>query len=129
MEYSSAVRQRFESPSANVAGGEPEIAVAGSGGDRSLNAWVRFTVGWRNGTLTEVGFNVFGCPHLIAACDWAAEWLRGRPVSTLRELPTGEMVDALGVPREKVGKLLRLEDALIACAEQVERSRETKGGE
>jgi NifU-like protein involved in Fe-S cluster formation len=127
MEYSSAVRRRFEHPSA-VAGTSFGSAAA-SAGDRSLNVWIRFVVSISDNAIEGVQYNVFGCPHLIAACDWVAEWLRGRDAAALRSVPLATLVDELEVPREKYGKLLRLEDALIQCAEQLEQSQDSKGGE
>jgi len=127
MEYSSAVRQRFEHSHAQIAASEPESTFAASAADRSLNVWIRFAVSVRRDTVTDVEFSVFGCPHLIAACDWTAEWLRGRPVAALRELPLEAISAELDVPREKFGKLLRLEDALIACAGRHE--QDANGGE
>jgi NifU-like protein involved in Fe-S cluster formation len=129
MEYSCAVRQRFECPSAVDGTDDSNWTAAASADDRSLNVWVRFAVEVTDGAITDVAYNAFGCPHLIAACDWVAEWLLGRDSAALRELPLDRLEAELAVPREKFGKLLRLEDALIGCAAQLERMSESKGGD
>ena len=129
MEYSSAVRQRFECPSAVDGSDDSNWTVAASADDRSLNVWVRFAIEVTDGAISAVAYNAFGCPHLIAACDWVAEWLRGRDCPALRAVPLERVARELDVPREKFGKLLRLEDALAGCAAQLEQTLKSNGGE
>src|SRR5690606_24885652 len=120
MDYSAEVERRFDAPvgAGNVSGGGASTAV-GEAEDRTLNVWVRFEVQVDDETIREARFRVYGCPHTIAAASWAAEWLRGAPMSALSELDIDGMQRALNVPKEKRGKLLRIEDALRACAEQL----------
>jgi NifU-like protein involved in Fe-S cluster formation len=129
MEYSCAVRHRFEHPSAVAGTDDSNGTVTASAEDRSLNVWIRFEVAVADGAIARVAYNVFGCPHLIAACDWAAEWLRGRDRAALRQLPLERLARETDLPREKFGKLLRLEDALTACAGRLEQRLGTNGGE
>ncbi len=44
-----------------------------------------------------------------------AEWLEGRPVDAARKLDVKTVCAELEVPIEKLGKLLRIEDAVAAC--------------
>jgi len=128
MDYSAEVRRRFEAP---IRAGEfpPGTAsvVTAAAEDRSLNVWVRFQVQARAGTIAELRFSVFGCPHTVAAADWIAEQLTGAPVGMLRHVDLAAVTRALAIPRDKLGKLLRIEDALVACADLIESA--AKGSE
>lgn len=128
MDYSAEVRRRFEAPAR--AGDFPRAApgvVSASAEDRSLNVWVRFQVQVGTGSIAGVRFSVFGCPHTVAAADWIAERLTGAPVDALRCVDLSAVVEALAIPRDKVGKLLRIEDALAGCADRIESA--AKGSE
>ena len=89
--------------------------VSGEAEDRSLNVWVRFQLRVAEGEVRAVRYNVYGCPHTVAAAEWTAEWLEGRPARALDELSMRNCLDTLGIPVEKLGKLLLIEDALVAC--------------
>ena len=118
MEYSSEVEQRLRSPNrAGLARESGSGFVTGEAEDRSLNVWIRFQVRLDAGAINSVRFEAYGCPHFIAVADWHAERLEGCPSGTLADVDTQGARDALGVPTEKLGKLLVIEDALAACAE------------
>ncbi len=68
-----------------------------------------------DGAVAAVGFQVFGCPHTMAAASAVAEWLEGRRLEEARELDVKALCAELEVPVEKLGKLLRIEDAVAAC--------------
>lgn len=113
MDYSSEVRRRFAAPARAV---EPDSAggwgVAGAAEDRSLNIWVRFQVQAEGAVIRRVRFSAFGCPHTLAAADLIAESLEGRLLEALVQLDSAAVARTIGLPREKHGKLLRMEDAL-----------------
>ena len=71
-------------------------------------------------TLRNVGFRVFACPHIIAACQKAAEMLEGAPVGQLGGSALISLQESLqqefDIPVEKAGKLLILKDALSVCS-------------
>ena len=119
MDYSVEIERRFDA----VAAAEPlpdgGFEIAGEAEDRALNVWVRFEVQVSGGTIGNVRFRVFGCPHTIAAASWIAEALRGAPAEALRGLDMERVRRELSIPREKLGKLLRIEDAVLACIEQI----------
>lgn len=121
MEYSFDVERRFDSPAGagNIEASREGVVAYGEAEDRSLNVWIRFEVQADGGTIREARFRAFGCPHTIAAASWAAEALRGAPVEALRSFDVDAARRALNVPKEKLGKLLRIEDALRACAERL----------
>ena len=130
MDYSSEVRRRFAAPAR--AGKFPEGAsgvVAAAAADRSLNVWIEFEIQARDGVIEATRFRVFGCPHTVAAADRIAEWLEGRGVGCLDELDMRSVAEQLEVPRDKLGKLLRIEDAVRACLSQIEWTTAGKGSE
>lgn len=116
MDYGSEVVRRFEAGqrAGRLAEDAPGV-VYGDAEDRALNVWVRFYVQVRDGHIAAARFRVFGCPHTVAAASWAAEWLEGRSVQSLTELDVQAGARALELPVEKMGKLLRIEDAAVAC--------------
>lgn len=123
MDYSSEVARRFRSAQgAGVLGGDARGLVSGEAEDRSLSVWVRFSVRARGGRIETVQYEVFGCPHSIAAAAAAAEWLEGRNSVALAEWDARATARALEVPTEKLGKLLRIEDALRACGRELEKT-------
>jgi len=116
MEYTPEVVRRFDSPrrAGELQAGLPGL-VSGEAEDRTLQVWVRFQLQVIDGAVRAARFAAFGCPHTIAAAGYAAEWLEGRLASDIGRLDMREVESELGVPIEKRGKLLRIEDALAAC--------------
>ena len=116
MEYSPAVQRHFAAPRnvRELPSGSPSL-VAGEAEDRTLHVWVRFQLQLDDGVVAAVGLQVFGCPHTVAAASVVAEWLEGRPVAAARALDVKAVCAELEVPAEKIGKLLRIEDAVAAC--------------
>jgi NifU-like protein involved in Fe-S cluster formation len=116
MEYSSEVVRRFDAPAraGELPSGTPGL-VAGEAEDRTLHVWVRFQLQVIDGIIQTVRFEAFGCPHTVAAASRLAERLEGRPVDAARRLDVRALGAELEVPIEKLGKLLRIEDALLAC--------------
>lgn len=123
MEYSLAVERHFAAPkkARELPAGSPGL-VAGEAEDRTLHVWVRFQLQIVDGVVAAAGFQVFGCPHTVAAASAVAEWLEGRPVEEARTLDVKAVCAELEVPVEKLGKLLRIEDAVAACC-RAERRR------
>jgi NifU-like protein involved in Fe-S cluster formation len=116
MDYGTEVRQRFSVlASAGTLAADAGTVVAGAAEDRSLGFWVRFQVELRGDGIERVRFQAFGCPAGLAAADLVAEALKGQPVAALANLNVDDIARRLEMPREKLGKLLRIEDALAAC--------------
>jgi NifU-like protein involved in Fe-S cluster formation len=116
MEYSPAVVRHFDAP--NRARELPRDApglVSGAAEDRTLHVWIRFQLQVTDGIVRAVGFRAFGCPHTIAAANVVAGWLEGRSVAEARGVDVRGLCAPLAVPVEKLGKLLRIEDAVAAC--------------
>ena len=116
MEYTPEVVRRFDSPrrAGELQAGLPGL-VSGEAEDRTLQVWVRFQLQVTDGAVRAARFAAFGCPHTIAAAGRVAEWLEGRLAGDIGRLDIRTVETELGVPIEKRGKLLRIEDALAAC--------------
>ena len=116
MEYSPEVVRRFDSTrrAGELKAGFTGL-VTGEAEDRTLGVWVRFQLQVNDGIVRAARFAAFGCPHTIAAADYAAERLVGARASEIAALDMRAIQRELGVPVEKLGKLLRIEDALAAC--------------
>jgi NifU-like protein involved in Fe-S cluster formation len=119
MEYSAEVRQRFRAPDRSGDVSSEAVGVlVGTAEDRSLGIWIRFQVQYQAATIQLVRFRAFGCPHTLAMADYLASGLEGRSLGSLGQLDLAKIAEDLDLPREKHGKLLRLEDALLSCYEQ-----------
>jgi NifU-like protein involved in Fe-S cluster formation len=116
MEYSPAVQRHFAAPKRvrELPAGARGL-VAGEAEDRTLHVWVRFELQIVDGTVAAAAFQAFGCPHTVAAASIVAGWLEGRSVDEVRKLEVKAVCAELEVPVEKLGKLLRIEDAVAAC--------------
>ena len=68
------------------------------------------------GVIVEARFRAWGCPHVLAACEFAAGQLEGRALAAAAGLDAAWLADELEVPPEKLGRLLVIEDALRSLA-------------
>ncbi len=64
-----------------------------------------------NGRILALSFRAYGCPHVVAACEWLCRSLEGKPVSALEAWEPTQIMQTLGLPVEKTGRILVLEDA------------------
>jgi NifU-like protein involved in Fe-S cluster formation len=87
----------------------------GEAGTEEQGAVIWVSADLIGGQLENVGFRVFACPHIIAACNRAAELLEGQPPEALQTLLVDDLRQEFDIPVEKAGKLLILKDALINC--------------
>ena len=63
----------------------------------------------------ELGFRAFGCPDTIAAAGSAVEQLNGARVEKALAWSPDRTLEELEIPRQKLGKLLIIQDALRTC--------------
>jgi nitrogen fixation NifU-like protein len=73
--------------------------------------------------IVALRFEVYGCPHCIAAGSLLSERLQGATQDELRRWSWREAADELEFPPEKRGRLLVLEDAVRALAAEWQRRR------
>ena len=68
--------------------------------------------------MIEARFQALGCPHTLATASWLTQQLVGRSRRNLQPGTPAEWARNLGVPVERLGRLLVLEDALHAALQQ-----------
>ena len=105
----------MRTPHAGVLEGGTERSVRGVAGDRAHGTEVVFYIRVRDEAIAEIRYQVFGCPHTIAACALAAERLTGQPVDALMEMTPESLAVELDAPVEKMGRILVVQDALRNC--------------
>lgn len=91
------------------------IRVVGEAGGPGRETWIRFSLDVRAGSVDKAALKVYGCPHTLAAAGWVAERLAGRGRADLVPGMPADWARTLGVPTEKLGRLLVIEDALREC--------------
>jgi NifU-like protein involved in Fe-S cluster formation len=92
----------------------PGIFVGGAGSVVD-GAEVRFWLKCGGGRIHAISFRAYGCPHTIAAAAWVAHHARGLALVDIAETAWLEVERSLGVPPQKRGRLLIVEDALKAA--------------
>ncbi len=99
-----------------------ERALAGEAGRAALGARVRFQLRVRGPEVQEVRYRAYGCPYTLATCEWIARALTGRTLAARSPAALAQAIgdatawaDRLGVPPERLGRLLVIEDALRAA--------------
>ncbi len=91
--------------------------VQGKAGSRHEGTEVLFHLQFSaEGTVSDVRFQAFGCPHTLATAAWVAARLPGRSRTALVPGSPLAWAEALQVPAAKLGRLLRIEDALRDAA-------------
>jgi len=114
--YNAAVIDHFERPrNAGRLSSGPEI-VEGVAGSIAQGVMFALTARIVAGRIEDVRYEVFGCPHCVAAGSWLTEHLVGSDRDDLMRWSWREVADVLAVPTEKRGRLLILEDAVRALA-------------
>jgi hypothetical protein len=118
MKYNELTRRYFDTAAcAGVLEGADTFR--GSAGSRAQGTWVQFDVqveaARRPGAIRAMRFLAFGCPHVIAVSAWLAEQAAG--CELIARLPESlpSLRERFGVPVEKLGRLLTVEDAWISA--------------
>jgi len=106
--YAPSVAHYFRRPVIEGGG-----IIRGEAGSVAQGTCICVTADLADGQLQNVGFRVYACPHIIAACNRAAELLEGAPVAALQEMDMEKLQQEFEIPVEKAGKLLILKDALF----------------
>ncbi|MFV0284384.1 MAG: iron-sulfur cluster assembly scaffold protein [Castellaniella sp.] len=66
-------------------------------------------------TIESACFRAFGCGEAIAAGSLATEWLRGRDLNQALAIGSQDIVQALGLPTDKLHCALLAQDAIRAA--------------
>jgi NifU-like protein involved in Fe-S cluster formation len=116
-DYSSLVIEHFERPR-NVGELAPATNVInGRAGRRDQGAEFSLSARIEDEKIVEARFEVYGCPHCVAAGSLLTSSLVGRDWDALQSWSWRQIADVLGIPTAKRGRLLILEDAVKAMAE------------
>ena len=89
--------------------------VSGEARERLSATCVRWHLAVEGGRVREARYEVRGCPHTIAAAAAVAAGLSGRAVTDL-EVDMPALAAELGVPRDKLGRLFVIQDAIRDAA-------------
>ena len=118
--YNSAVREYFSSPdhAGRVAGGAEAFYE-----DQGLR--IRLSANVSGGTMTELRFLAWGCPHVIAAAEAFCRQFEGRQAVELEQFAIGPIMQDLAVPVEKTGRILVLEDTVRSLRAAIQDQRLT----
>ena len=81
--YSAAVRELFAD---TAHGGDLDTATSISRDDQGVR--IQLALRHEDGTIRTLRFRVWGCPHLIAACEAFCRTYEGRPVIDLEAFET-----------------------------------------
>ena len=115
MAYGPEVRRRFASAGRASLDETDARVVTGTAEDRALGVWVKFQMHVADSVVDQVGYEVFGCPDTVAATSLIAERLSGRRIAAIPDIDIRAIAVELSIPVDKLGKLLRIEDAALAC--------------
>jgi NifU-like protein involved in Fe-S cluster formation len=115
MTYNDLTRRYFENAAcAGVTTGAGWFR--GEAGSRAQGTWVQFDVQANGGgCIRSVRFLAFGCPHVIAVCEWVAECAPGLRADARLPESVQSLRARFQVPLEKLGRLLVVEDAWVAA--------------
>jgi nitrogen fixation protein NifU and related proteins len=94
--------------------------VYGEAGREQRGTRVRFMLQMRGERVLQARYRAYGCPYTLAACEWLATQLEsgergslGAPADWSRQLQ---------IPQARLGRLLVVEDALIAALAAADKS-------
>jgi cysteine desulfurase len=90
-------------------------AVTGEAGERGQDTWIRFHLLIADEVVKDARFEAYGCPHTLAVAAWMTTQLQGRRREALQPGTPKDWAKTLGVPTEKFGRLLVIEDAVQDC--------------
>jgi NifU-like protein involved in Fe-S cluster formation len=114
MNYNELTRNYFES-ARNAGELQGPGVFRGAAGNHAQGTWVQFDLQIKEGTVSAAKFLAFACPHTIAVAAWLAEQAVGRHVVPQLPESVQALRDRFGVPVEKMGRLLIIEDAWLAA--------------
>jgi nitrogen fixation NifU-like protein len=115
--YSNVVTEHFDRPrNVGVLATAPDV-ISGRAGSREQGAEFRLTARVAEDRIVEARFQVFGCPHCVAAGSILTDTLVGKDLAFLRTWSWRELASQLELPTTKRGRFLILEDAVRAMAD------------
>ncbi len=113
--YSELVRRYFANPV--HAGKLPEEyneGIVAEAAESDTGARVVLSAVVDEESIRLLRYQVFGCPHLIAAAEAFCDAVEGKGFRALTDLDVPSLMRSLAIPVEKTGKVFVLEDAANA---------------
>jgi cysteine desulfurase len=89
--------------------------ISGEAGGPGEDTWIRFHLLVSGGTVKDARYQAFACPHTMDVASWLCGELRGRVRSALIPGTPAAWAAARGIPVQKLGRLLIVEDAVREC--------------
>ena len=116
MEYSEKVLDHFTHPR-NV-GKIDDADGVGEVGNAKCGDIMKMYIKVKDGIITDVKFNTFGCASAIAASSLATELIKGKPLDYAMGVTNKQVVDELGgLPEHKIHCYVLAEEAIRAAIE------------
>ena len=113
--YSRLVRQYFANPvHAGPLPDEYSGAVVGEAAESETGTRVVLSAVVDEDAIQVLRFQVYGCPHLIAAAEAFCKQAEGKALTALTQLDVPGLMNNLDIPVEKTGRVFILEDAAKA---------------
>ena len=114
MLYSDTVMDHFTHPR-NLGKMEDADGI-GEVGNAKCGDIMKMYIKVRDGVITDVKFNTFGCGSAIASSSMATEMIKGKPVSEALQLTNRAVTEALGgLPAHKLHCSVLAEEAVQAA--------------
>jgi hypothetical protein len=115
VEVTGSSPARVSGARTHAPGAKGTSTLTGEAGGPGQETWVRFHLTVEDGIVKAARFKAYGCPHTLKVMGWLSQRLTGRAWdSGVPGSPTS-WAEAQSVPVEKLGRLLVVEDALLAC--------------
>ena len=112
--YSEKVMDHFTNPR-NV-GKLDDADGIGEVGNAKCGDIMKIYIKVKDGIITDVKFNTFGCGSAIASSSMATEMIKGKPLSQALELTNKAVAEALdGLPAHKLHCSVLAEEAIRAA--------------
>lgn len=116
MEYSEKALDHFTHPR-NV-GKIDDADGVGEVGNAKCGDIMKMYIKVKDGIITDVKFNTFGCASAIAASSLATELIKGKPLDYAMGVTNKQVVDELGgLPEHKIHCSVLAEEAIRAAIE------------
>jgi cysteine desulfurase len=103
-----------DAPASEAAAGAAP-AISGEAGAREQGTWVRFMLKTAGPLIEQAEHQVYGCPYTMAVCARLVGRLKGRPWLEPGVGGPEDWARELGVPLDRLTRLLVVEDALRAA--------------
>lgn len=114
MLYSEKVMDHFQHPR-NVGKMEDADGI-GEVGNAKCGDIMKMYIKVKDGIITDVTFNTFGCGSAIATSSMATEMIKGQPIEAALALSNKAVVEALdGLPAQKLHCSVLAEEAVKAA--------------